>query len=141
MYGIEVQKIKYAKKDLDNYKKTVVLQVLKSLAVLHGGSKATQFGVDIAPKVIVVAGLSSKNPFLNNLFLVKDKGVSLHIDLLKELIEDYKDRITTNVYIGLRKGYLANEDEVLALDNTKIENISIIVKTPVEIAQILVNNL
>ena len=31
---------------------------------------------------------------------------------LKEIVKDYKDRIVTPVYVGIRAGFLKNEEEV-----------------------------
>lgn len=133
---VEVSKVKYAKVNLDEYRKNTVYELLNALSMLRGGAKATQFGVDIAPKAMVTAGLASKNPFLNNLFTTDEKGnPKLHIELLKELIQDYHSRITTKVYIGIRKGYLYNEEAILKLNSIKIDEIEIIVTTPNQIAE------
>jgi CRISPR-associated protein Cst2 len=35
--------------------------------------------------------------------------------LLKELTQDYKDKLATPVYIGIRKGYLQNEEEIASI--------------------------
>jgi CRISPR-associated protein Cst2 len=56
----------------------------------------------------------------------------LRIELLSELINDYSDRIVTPVYIGLRRDYLENENEVIKLGNESEGKI--IVSTPTEIA-------
>ncbi len=121
----------YEIKNLNQYRKETVSALLKALAVLRGGAKLAQYGVDISPKVLILAGLTSKNPFLNNLFLPGENGIKLDIEALKELIKDYSDRINTSVHIGIRKGYLANEDEVYALHDSKIESIKILVDTPI----------
>lgn len=131
------EKNKYIKKDIGLYRKEVVTNLLMALANLRGGSKATQFGVDMAPKVLIVAGLDCKNPFLNNLFSVEKGQIEIHMELLKELIKDFGDRIKTKLYIGLRSGYLANEVEIKSLNKTKIENTEIIVDTPPKIAKLL----
>ncbi|GAH02620.1 unnamed protein product [marine sediment metagenome] len=55
--------------------------------------------------------------------------------MLKELITDYSTRITTKVYIGIRKGYLNNEEDILKLNSTKIDEIELIVTTPNQIAE------
>ena len=130
-----ISKIKYECSDVSEYRKQKVSEFLKGLAILRGGFKETQFGTDIAPKALILAGLNCKNPFLNNLFKCQNGETKIHIDLLKELIKDYKDRIMTKVYIGIRKDYLANEAEIIALNDTEIEGISIYLGTPIEITE------
>ena len=39
----------------------------------------------------------------------------MNINLLKELAKDYADKLQTPIYIGIRTGYLQNENEVLSL--------------------------
>lgn len=135
VHNVEVPRVKYSKVNLQDYRQEIVYELLNALSMLRGGAKATQFGVDIAPKAMIIAGLTSKNPFLNNLFTTDEKGnPELHLDLLKELIKDYSTRITTKVYIGIRKGYLNNEEDILKLHSTKIDEIELIVTTPNQIA-------
>jgi len=86
--------------------------LLKGLAYLRGGAKQAAFGADVSPKVLVLAGLESANPIFNNLFLGTGERPILNIELMLELANDYKDKLATPIYIGLRKGYLQNEIEV-----------------------------
>ncbi|MBV9224822.1 MAG: hypothetical protein JOY85_12375, partial [Acidobacteriaceae bacterium] len=90
--------------------------LLKALSVLRGGAKQAAFGTDVAPKLLILAGLSCGNPIFNHLFSDEQTtGLVFKTDLFAELLRDYADRITTPVYIGLRSGYLQNEEEVRAL--------------------------
>ena len=90
--------------------------LLKALSVLRGGAKQAAFGTDVAPKLLILAGLSCGNPIFNHLFSDEQTtGLVFKTDLFTELLRDYADRITTPVYIGLRSGYLQNEEEVRAL--------------------------
>lgn len=122
----------YKKMDLEKYRKEIVIQLFKALSHLQGGAKLAQFGVDITPKVIIVAGLDFKSPIFSNLFEMGTDKPKLRIELLRELINDYADRLVTPVYIGLRKNYLENENELLKLQDELKGKIIII--TPVEIA-------
>ncbi len=89
--------------------------LFKALAVLRGGAKQAQFGTDIAPKVLILAGLICGNPIFNHLFKDDAEGPVLKIEGLKEVIGDYADRIATPVLIGVRSGYLKNEADVRSL--------------------------
>jgi CRISPR-associated autoregulator DevR family len=93
-----------------------VAALLRSLAVLRGGAKQAQFGTDVAPKAIVLAGLTCGNPIFNNLFADGDGGPVLKIATLREILADYSDRIVTPVLIGVRAGYLSNESDLLKLE-------------------------
>jgi CRISPR-associated protein Cst2 len=125
--------------------------VIKALAVLRGGAKQAAFGTDVSPKVLVMAGLTCGNPIFNSLFEDKHqvdkpsnssnrgsnrgRTVILNIEALKEITTDYRDRIKTPVFIGIRTGYLQNEDEVRKLDSTKVDGIKFIVTTPITAAR------
>jgi CRISPR-associated autoregulator DevR family len=89
--------------------------LFKALAVLRGGANQAQFGTDIAPKVLVLAGLTCGNPIFNHLFEDSDQGPKLKIEAFKEIIRDYASRIVTPVLIGMRSGYVGNEADVRAL--------------------------
>lgn len=124
-----------------NPRKNRASALLKALAILRGGAKQAQFGTDVSPKVLILAGLNCGNPIFNHIFNDAKEGPEIKIDTLKEIIKDYADRLMTPVYIGIRKGYLKNEAEVIALNNTSESGIRIIVATPIEAAQKMVGEL
>ena len=108
--------------------------LLRGLVHLRGGAKMAAFGADVSPKVIIFAGMSSANPCFNNLYIGDGGHPKLNIDLLKELADDYKDKLQTPIYIGIRKGYLENENEVktLAGDNFMVDS-------PIKIVEMFIN--
>lgn len=89
--------------------------LLKGLAFLRGGAKQAAFGADVSPKVLIIAGLESANPIFNNLFIGTGERPILNVRVLEQLANDYKDKLATPIYIGIRTGYLENEDKVNAL--------------------------
>ncbi len=109
--------------------------ILKALVHLRGGAKQAAFGTDVAPKVLIAAGLKCGNPIFNSVFIDGGDGPSLKVETLREIVRDYSDRLTTNVYIGIRKGYLKNEADVLKLSGTQEKGIVFAVTTPVEAAE------
>lgn len=116
--------------------------LLKALAVLRGGAKQAQFGTDVAPKVIIAAGLSCGNPVFNHLFEdTSENGLKLKTDVLKEIAHEYHDRIVTPIYIGIRTGLLTNEEEVRALGSTSGEAFTFVVCTPREAVERLGSHL
>jgi CRISPR-associated protein Cst2 len=92
--------------------------LINSLAVLRGGAKQAAFHTDPSPKVIIMAGLSCGNPIFNTLFQddnslnARGKTVSIEVGALKDIVDNYRDRIVTKVYVGIRTGFLKNEDQV-----------------------------
>lgn len=94
--------------------------LLKALAVLRGGAKQAQFGTDVSPKVLVLAGLTCGNPIFNNIFKDTQEGPELKIETFQEIIKDYSDRIVTPVLIGIRSGYLKNESQVHELEGNYV---------------------
>ena len=112
--------------------------VITSLAVLRGGAKQAAFETDVSPKVLIMAGLVCGNPIFNTLFEDdsgggnRGKTVSINVQALKEIADDYRDRICTPVFIGIRTGFIKNENEVR---NSLSRNDDFIVTTPIGAAQ------
>ncbi|MBP2173203.1 type I-B CRISPR-associated protein Cas7/Cst2/DevR [Methanococcus voltae] len=126
---------RYQLVNLEEQRKERISGILKSLSVLRGGAKQAAFGTDVAPKVIIMAPMQSANPIFNNLFECDDKNnLILKIDVLKEILSDYTDRITGKVYIGLRKGYVANEKEIYALKEIEQDmDLEFEIASPIEV--------
>ncbi len=93
-------------------------RLIQALAVLRGGAKQAAFGTDVAPKALILAGLSCGNPIFNRLFTDHGEGPRLNTRRLTEIVADYANRIATPVFVGIREGYLDNQDEVRQLPST-----------------------
>lgn len=106
---------RYTLNDVEQIRKSRAAGLLKGLVYLRGGAKMAAFGADVSPKVIVFAGLSSANPCFNNLFVGKGEKPELNIALIEEIAQDYADKLATPIHIGIRSGYLGNEEQVKAL--------------------------
>lgn len=96
-------------------------RLIRALAVLRGGAKQAAFATDVAPKALVLAGLSCGNPIFNRLFTDSEDGPRLNTQRLKEIVEDYTNRIATPVFVGIREGYLSNQDEVRKLSPADLD--------------------
>jgi CRISPR-associated protein Cst2 len=117
-------------------------ELLKALSVLRGGAKQAAFGTDIAPKCLILAGLSCGNAIFNDLFEDDEDGsrARLNVQALKEVLGDYCDRVKTPVCIGIRTGYLANEDDIRKLAGelpTSRGVVQVRVSTPREAAELI----
>lgn len=120
--------IRYELKNAAENRNANAAGLLKGLSYLRGGAKQAAFGADVSPKVLILAGLESANPIFNNLFIGTGEKPILNIELLIELSSDYKDKLATPIYIGFRKGYLQNEDEI----NEKLKE-GFVLASPVDI--------
>jgi CRISPR-associated protein Cst2 len=133
-WGFEVANAEVSRKQRSS-------ELLKALSVLRGGAKQAAFGTDVAPKCLVVAGLSCGNPIFNHLFEDdSQKGLTLRDDVFRELLADYADRIVTPVAIGVRTSYLANEEDVRKLagsHETGRGKVEVVVTTPRAAAELV----
>lgn len=94
-----------------NPRKDRATKILKALAVMRGGAKQAQFGTPVHPQVLIVAGLTSGNLIFSNIFEDSTNGPRIKIDTLEEILKDYSSRLASNVYIGIRTGYLDPDNE------------------------------
>lgn len=118
-------------KNAEEVKKARTAELLKALSVLRGGAKQAAFGTDLAPKALILAPLNCGNPIFNHLF-EQEKELKLKIETFKEIVRDYKDRITGKVYVGIRKGYVSNEEEIYDLASSQEYKHFIVVTSPIE---------
>ena len=95
----------------ENKRRERAAMILKALAVLRGGAKQAQFGTDVSPKAIIIAGMNCGNLIFNDLFAEIDGKPIIKIDALKETIDDYQNRIVTPIFIGVREGYLHPQNQ------------------------------
>lgn len=102
----------YIEKAAEKIRKVNASGLLKGLAFLRGGAKQAAFGSDVSPKVLILAGMKSANPVFNNIFVGTGEKPQLNIATLLEIQKDYKDRLATPIYIGIRAGYLQNEEDI-----------------------------
>jgi CRISPR-associated protein Cst2 len=121
----------YRLKDLEVKRRERAAGILKALSVLRGGAKQAAFGTDLAPKAIILAPLSCGNPIFNSLF-IEEKDLEFKTETFKEVLRDYRDRIMGKVYIGIRKGYISNEEDIYNLANDQEFKDLVVVTTPID---------
>jgi CRISPR-associated protein Cst2 len=120
---------RYTLKNAEKNRKINAAGLLKGLAFLRGGAKQAAFGSDVSPKVLIIAGMETANPVFNNIFIGTGEKPALNINTIKQLESDYKDKLATPIYIGIRTGYLENEEEVKSLGN------GFVIDSPIEIVR------
>ncbi|KXS44426.1 MAG: DevR family CRISPR-associated autoregulator [Methanolobus sp. T82-4] len=99
--------------DIGSRKKRID-STLKALKYLNGGAMQTLHNTDVTPKLIILAALNGGNNIFMNVIPHNDyrKGL-VNIDALYEVLDDYKDDLLTNVYIGKISGFGTDYDEEL----------------------------
>jgi CRISPR-associated protein Cst2 len=110
---------------VENPRKVRATEILKALAVLRGGAKQAAFATDVAPKAIILAGLSCGNLIFNDLFEDTRGGPTVKLAALQEIIADYVDRLMTPVFIGIRTEYLHADSESALRAWVKAQEVSI----------------
>lgn len=114
--------------NLEEARKKRTAELLGALSVLRGGAKQAAFGTELSPSFIIIAAMNCGNAIFNHLFY-EEKTLIFKTDTFLEIISDFKDRIIGNIYIGLRKGYIHNEDEIYKFGE---DYNNIVVCSPVE---------
>jgi CRISPR-associated protein Cst2 len=121
LYGNKFKR--YELKDAKIIRKAHASGLLKGLAFLRGGAKQAAFGADVSPKVLILAGMESANPVFNNIFNGIGEKPALNLEALIQIAADYKEKLATPIYIGIRSGYLQNEEIIKELgDNFIIDS-------------------
>lgn len=89
-------------------RKKRIKETLLALSYLSGGAKHAQHLTDVSPKFMVLTLINSGNHIFMN--IADEQGIKL--DALSEVVEDYKDIILTDIFIGKRRGFMdeMNED-------------------------------
>ncbi len=126
--------IRYELKNADENRKRNAAGLLKGMAYLRGGAKQAAFGADVAPKVLILAGMESANPIFNNMFIGTGEKPALNLKTLTQLATDYKEKLATPIYVGIRAGYLENEEKIKMLGD------GFVVASPVEVVNQFIEN-
>jgi CRISPR-associated protein Cst2 len=122
--------LRHIRKDAEKSRQENAAGLLKGIAMLRGGAKMAAFGADVSPKVLLLAGMECANPVFNDLFDGKGEKPELKINCLQEIQSDYASKLATPIYVGIRTGYLQNEDAVRALTEK-----GFVIDTPLGIVQ------
>lgn len=88
--------------------------IVNALPYLSGGAKNTSHLTDVTPKILVLTSIDGANHIFMNVVREENGETVFDIDALDEVIEEYSDILLTDVYIGLRKGFLKNtQDKII----------------------------
>ncbi len=91
-------------------RKKRIKETIEVLPYLSGGAKLTEHLTDVSPKFIILAVIEGGN----HLFMNVSNEDGINFEALNNVIEDYKDIILTDIYIGKREGFLDEIKEELS---------------------------
>ena len=84
-----------------------IRDTVKALEVINGGAMQTNNMADVTPKLIVLTTLNSANhPFSHLAKINAAEKAEFSIPALKQVVQDYSDRIEGRVFIGRRMGFM-----------------------------------
>lgn len=104
----------YQLKDAEILRKKRVQFAIESLLVISGGAKSAQYGTDISPKAIIIAGMNGANPILSRLFVMGKDSPRIDIGRLSTVVSSNTDLFETPIILGVRQNYLENIDELIS---------------------------
>ena len=125
----ELAKEKGLKKNEDKWsldKETKIKRatdIISVLPYLYGGAKATSHLTDVTPKFIILAAIDGGNHIFMNVVHEENDELKIDFDALREVLNDYEDILLTDVYVGIRKGFLNEIQEELKTFNNEFNNV------------------
>jgi CRISPR-associated protein Cst2 len=88
-------------------------EAISALKFINGGAMQTNNMADVTPKFIVLATMASGNhPFshIATSFGQFEQEFRLNVEGLEEVLEDYGKQFQGKIFIGVRSGFLSNDD-------------------------------
>ena len=107
----------------NSIRRTRAKDTILALKTIAGGAKRTTNYVSVKPDFIVLAVLKGGNNIFDNIAVEENGRATLSIKALKEAIEDNKEYLRSDVYIGKASGFM--DDVSLSLLSDEIEGIKI----------------
>jgi len=100
--GLEYnEKEKFWRMPLDVRRKRIK-DVILALPYLAGGAKLTEHLTDVSPKFLILSVIDGGNHIFMN---VADEN-GINFEALSQVIDDYKEIILSDIFIGKREGFL-----------------------------------
>ena len=99
--------------------------IINALPYLSGGAKNTSHLTDVTPKILVLAAIDGGNHIFMNIVREENGETIFDIDALDEIINEYSDILKTDIFIGLRSGFLKDTQDKIIEYATGKENIQV----------------
>ncbi len=133
----EESKNRYKIRINEKIKKQRIKILLESLLIINGGAKNPQYGTDITPKIIILAGQNGANPLLSNIFEMGEEKIVINFEKLIQKVKGFKAIFETPIYLGFRTDFLENSKQILEQKADIIEKMGVplIIGSPMEIVR------
>jgi CRISPR-associated protein Cst2 len=89
-----------------NERKKRIKETLLALSELTGGAKESTYLTEISPKFVIASVLNVANHIFMDVVKATDDRLFVDIDVLNEIVKDYKINFLSPIFIGIRKGFL-----------------------------------
>lgn len=99
--------------------------IINALPYLSGGAKNTSHLTDVTPKILVLAAIDGGNHIFMNIVREENGETIFDIDALDEVIDEYSDILKTDIYIGLRSGFLKDIQDIIIEYAKNKENVHV----------------
>ena len=96
-----------------------------ALKTIAGGAKRTTNYVSVKPDFIILAVLKGGNNIFDNIAVEEDGRATLSIKALKEAIEDNKEYLRSDIYIGKAEGFMDDKSLNIIKSEINIDGITI----------------
>lgn len=97
-----------------------VQDVINAFPYLSGGAKNTSHLTDVSPKILVLTAIDGGNHIFMNVVREEKGEVVFDIDAFDEVINEYWDILKSDVFIGIRTGFLKDtQDKIIEYANQK----------------------
>ncbi len=106
-----------------------IVDTISALKTISGGAMQTNNMADVTPKFIILATTTSGNHPFSHIAVgegQRSEKAILNIDGIKEVLNDYKDQIKGDVFIGKRSGFLDEYNNDLKKLSEEFKNIKIL---------------
>ena len=97
--------------------------IINAIPYLAGGAKNTSHLTDVSPNLVILTSISTGNNIFMNIVREEDNEILFDLDAFEEVLSDYEDKLTSKIYIGMRKGFLPDIYEKLEDFSKENENI------------------
>ena len=88
--------------------------IINALPYLSGGAMNTSHLTDVTPKILLLAAIDGGNHIFMNIVREENGETVFDTDALDEVINEYSDILKTDIYIGLRSGFLKDtQDKII----------------------------
>ena len=99
--------------------------IINALPYLSGGAKSASHLTDVTPKIIILAAIDGGNHIFMNIVREEKGELIFDLDALDEVISDYADIIKSDIFIGVRTGFLKDtQDKIIEYAKDK-ENVHV----------------